>query len=96
MHFPCSSILKSLLGPSLRSTSNSLSRGRSLKVWLLRQIGDLHSKGITYSQIYKSASVGLFQIVVTQSHFVHRAEFFFSDNSKVELMAVILYPAHTP
>lgn len=60
-------------------TLTNLNRDRRLQVWPLRQIGNLYSKGITYSQNYlKYANIIFFQMVVTQGHHTHLAELWLS------------------
>ena len=45
---------------------------------LLRQIGDLHSKDITYCQNYfKYGNIVLFHVVVTKDHLAHPTELCF-------------------
>lgn len=57
---------------------NNLNRDRCWQVLLLRQIGDLHSKDITYCQNYfKYRSIVLFHVVVTKDHLAHLTELCF-------------------
>lgn len=71
MHFTCTAIPTSLLGPGPRLHFNSLNRVRRLQVCLLRQTGDLYTKYVTYCQNYFKHAAVLFQIVV--SHLAHLA-----------------------
>lgn len=57
---------------------NDLNRDRSWQVLLLRQIGDLHSKDITYCQNYfKYGNIVLFHVEKIKDHFAHLTELCF-------------------
>lgn len=74
MHFTDAVILKSLVGPAPGHTLNNLNPDRRLHGWPLGQMGDLHSKDITYCRNNFRYQCCSFPIVVTQVHLAHLAE----------------------